>query len=379
VLALLCGAVAWLAAPAVRATLTDQGAAGIGDAVAANLGGWLAAVAFVRGIAHAKLPADPGRIANVLGIAVPGLAALAIVGGMVSEPHRSVFLAEAQADVLLFLVAGILSLALARLGLVATGAAVDWCRNPAWLALVLVLLLGTAAIAVAAAVFAGPAIAMALGAVFAPLLVVGFFVGFDRRSLGILALSVLGTAAVAALLQLFASNAAAPPSAPPTGALPLDPDVIAPTPVTIGVLGVLLALAVLALLILARLWLQRTRVDEPPVPETREIDHGDWERTAGARRRRGLFRRRPTPVGAAEAYRRLLDDIDDVPAVRRLPGETPPEHAARLRRAGAGGLDLELLAADYGLARFGGVTLTPREERRGLARATALRRRLTRR
>ena len=43
---------------------------------------------------------------------------------------------------MLFLLAGITALAFARLGLVATGAAVDWRRNPAWLALLLLLLGG---------------------------------------------------------------------------------------------------------------------------------------------------------------------------------------------------------------------------------------------
>ena len=279
---------------------------------------------------------------------------------------------------LLFLVTGILALSLSRLGLIATGAAVDWRRNPAWLALLVVLLLVTAGVAIATSTYAGPVIVVALGALFAPLLIIGFFVGFDRRSIGILALSVIGTAAVATLLQLFASNNTALPPVPPGAAIPPEPDVAAATPVTIGVLGVVLAVAVIALLVLARLWLRRPRDEEPLVPETREIDRGDWE-LERAGRRRGLFRRRPSVRDAVTAYRALLADLEPHADLRRLPGETPAEHAARLRHAGDGGLALDLLAADYGLARFGGVTLSPREERRALARAAALRRRLLRR
>ena len=63
--------------------------------------------------------------------------------------------------------------------------------------------------------------------------------------------------------------------------------------------------------------------------------------------------------------------------MRREPGETPAEHAARLRGTGWGTLALDLLAADYGLVRFGGATLTEAEDRRGIRRASLLRRRLT--
>ena len=169
-----------------------MGSRGLGPAIAANIGGWLLAVAFVRGVAYARLPADPRRIGNVLGLAVPGLAAVAIIGGMVGEPFRGAFLGEAQGEVVLFLVAAITALALSRLGLVATGAAVDWRRNPAWLALLLVLLAVTALVAIATSLFAGDAIVTLVTAILTPLLIVGFFVGFDRRSFRILLLSVVG-------------------------------------------------------------------------------------------------------------------------------------------------------------------------------------------
>ena len=375
VLAIATGAVGWLLAPDVREILATQGFGALGRAIAANIGGWLGALAFVRGVAHARLPADPYRIGNMLGIAIPGLAAIAILGGMVSEPSRGRFLAEAQGEAIVFLLAGIAALALARLGLVATGAAVDWRRNPAWVALLLVLLGATALLSVAVSVAAGPFIVMGLGALLTPLLVVGFFVGFDRRSVTILLLSVLGTVAAAAILQLFASNNANPPPTPPSGGVPTDPAATATTPVVLGVLGIVLGIAVIAVLVLARLWLRRERDEEPDVPETREIDRGEWD--DGMRpRRRGRFARRARPSDAVAAYRALLEDLEGYPALRREPGETPVEHAARLRAAGRGDLALELLAADYGLARFGAVDLTPREHRRALARAAALRRRL---
>jgi multisubunit Na+/H+ antiporter MnhC subunit len=374
-LAVATGAIGWLASPDVRAILAERGPGGVGPAIIANIGGWLGAVAFVRGVAHARLPADPYRIGNMLGIAIPGLAAIAILGGMVAEPSRGRFLGEAQGEAIVFLLAGITALALARLGLVATGAAVDWRRNPAWLALLVVLLGGTAVLAIVVSIVAGPFIVMGLGAVLTPLLIVGFFVGFDRRSFMILLLSILGTAAVAAVLQFFAARNAAPPPTPPTGGLPADQEVIAATPVALGVLGIVLGVAIIAVLVLARLWLRRPRDEEPEVPETREIDRGEWD-TESPSRRRGRWSRRPEPRDAAAAYRALLEELEAYPALRRQPGETPVEHAARLRRAGSGALALELLAADYGLARFGALDLTPREHRRALARAKSLPRRL---
>ena len=54
----------------------------------------------------------------------------------------------------------------------------------------------------------------------------------------------------------------------------------------------------------------------------------------------------------------------------------PPSTRGGLRRAGMSGLALDFLAADYGLARFGGVALTPAEHRRAVARFAGLRRRL---
>ena len=143
----------------------------------------------------------------------------------------------------------------------------------------------------------------------------------------------------------------------------------------LSVLGIVLGVAVIAVLVLARLWLRRPRDEEPEVPETREIDRGEWESDA-PRRRRGRWTRRAEPRDAAAAYRSLLEDLEAYPALRREPGETPAEHAARLRRSGHGELALELLAADYGLERFGAIDLTPREHRRALTRAKALRRRL---
>jgi hypothetical protein len=156
----------------------------------------------------------------------------------------------------------------------------------------------------------------------------------------------------------------------------VPPDRSAGVPVAFGVLGVLLALAVVAILVLARLWLRRPRDEDPLVPETREIDRGEQDGGPRRRRRRSLLGGRGAPRDAVGAYRALLEDLERHPALRRRDGETPAEHAARLRAEGHGRLALELLAADYGLVRFGGLDLTPPETRRAIARARRLAREL---
>ena len=117
------------------------------------------------------------------------------------------------------------------------------------------------------------------------------------------------------------------------------------------------------------------------MPETREIDRGDsGDRRAPGRVAAAGSPRRPVPRDAAGAYRVLLEDLEAHPALRREAGETPGR--ARGAAPGARGtarLALELLAADYGLARFGGVAvLRAREHRRAIARARSLARDLPR-
>jgi hypothetical protein len=67
----------------------------------------------------------------------------------------------------------------------------------------------------------------------------------------------------------------------------------------------------------------------------------------------------------------VIRDLGGDEDLRRLADETPSEHTRRLRALGAGlrfGQALDLLAADYELARFGDRTLSAGENRRALAR-----------
>jgi hypothetical protein len=120
------------------------------------------------------------------------------------------------------------------------------------------------------------------------------------------------------------------------------------------------------------------RLDVPDAGgiETRSIDLGPPDAPSARAHRRG---RLPAPDDAVTAYVRLLDEIRSQPLVRRAASETPAEHAGRLRRTGLAGLPVQLLAADYALARYGGRDLTPAEDRRAVGRWRQLRRQLVER
>ncbi|TMF36653.1 MAG: DUF4129 domain-containing protein, partial [Chloroflexi bacterium] len=143
---------------------------------------------------------------------------------------------------------------------------------------------------------------------------------------------------------------------------------------TMSLGGLLLLAATVAVLILIAAWMRRTRAPHDDlVDEIRTIDRGD---APGAPRRWPPRARRAEPADAVQAYVALLADLARHPAAGRRPGETPAEHAARLRSAGAPSLALDLLAADYALARDAGLTLSAAEDRRGIERWRILRRRL---
>ena len=367
----------WLASPEVRAILGERGIDAIGAAIIANLGGFVAGVAFLRGVPYARLPPDPRPIGTALAVGTPGIALAAIVGGMVGEPWRSAFLDQTTGEVVVFLVAGIASLTLSRLTLVGSGSgagSVDWRRNPAWLGLAALLLAGIAVTAFATSAVAGPLIVTALGVAIPSLLVLGFFVGFDRRSIRIVAICAAIALFIAQLLKVLGARPRRPPGAADAVARAADradrdhaDDAgagrdrrrargrrghRADHPVDAAAAG------------------RRGRRGRGSLDRPRRRDRPGAARPAAARVAPG--RRRP--ADAVAAYRELLEDLAPRPGVRREDGETPAEHASRLRDAGAGALGLDLLAADYGLVRFGGVRLSDAEERRAVRRASILRR-----
>ena len=303
---------------------------------------------------------------------MPGLAFAAIVGGVVAEPFRGRFLADAIVAVIVFATTATVALALTRLAAVGADSGFDWRRNPTSVGLLAVLVLAAGALAIPAASIAAPAIGFVVGVSIVPLLLIGLVVGFDRRTARLLAFALVAVVAMATFMNLVGG-----PSPTTDSVIVQPPTVIASPPdeaIAIGA-GLLLVLAALGVIVLARLWMRRIPHIEDNVREIRTIDRGGERPRFGRRGRRRAL----APVDAATAYEALIADLADRPAVRREPAETPSEHAHRLRADGASDLRLDLLAADYALARFAGVTLSSREDRRALSRWRSLRRRLGRR
>jgi hypothetical protein len=290
---------------------------------------------------------------------------------VVAEPFRGQFLADSIVAVILFATSVTLALALTRLAAVGADSGFDWWRNPTWVGLMAAFVLGAGALAIPASSVVAPAMAFVIGVSMGPLLLIGAVVGFNRRTVRLLAFAVIAVMALVAVMNALGGPLPAVEigARTPAGAEPSPPD----QALAIGG-GLLLIVAAVAIVLLARLWMRRLPLPEDDVRETRMIDRGGERLRLGRRGRR----RRSEPADAATAYRALLDDLEERPGARREPSETPAEHARRLRTAGASDLRLDLLAADYSLARFAGITLSAREDRRAVARWRTLRRRLGR-
>jgi Domain of unknown function (DUF4129) len=373
-LALTVGAavVGWLADPFARSALVSLD---LGGAVAHHPAGWLAGLAFLRGSAHARLSSSHGAMETLLALALPGLAIPVLVGGILDQPWRAQFLGDAQVGVVLFLVAGTVGVGVARLSALRGPAGFDWRGNRAWLLLIVVLVLGVSLIALPLATIVGPAVQIAIAALFLPAIVLGTIVGLRQVSARAIVAYLVLCGALIVALSLF-GNAKVQPVATPEGAGTSGEATSDPT-IAYAVLGIgLLALFVVAVLLLARLWsrdaLSRRGGD---VPEERWIDLGvaSGEKTR-TRRPWRRPRRRATPTGAVEAYLAALDALEPRADLRRRPDESPAQHAERLRATGAGDLALDLLAADYELVRFGSVRMSAAEDRRAIARWRRIRR-----
>jgi hypothetical protein len=366
------GIAGWLASPTARSSLGD----GIGPAMAANPGGWMAGLAVLRGFAHARLPLLEGTITRLVGLGVPGLAACAIVGGVIGEPFRTRFLADALSASIVFIVAATLALALTRLTTIGGDAGFDWRRNPTWLVMTIALLVVAVVAAIPLSIVAGTALQALFAIAVGPLLVLGLLTGLDRTARRILGLVFAAGVVVLVVLQVFGGSPATPNPIPGAPVGQGRPSVVEQV-MTISLGGLILIGAIIAILVLAAIWLDRTRPPaEDLADETRTIDRGEGE--AAPHRRRRWLGRIAAPVDAAAAYIALVRDLDSHPAVRRRSGETPAEHAARLRSEGRSGLPLDLLAADYALVRYGRVDLPPSEDQRAVRRWRLLRRVLIR-
>jgi hypothetical protein len=368
-----------LLAPASRAAL------GTGDAVAAfttNPGGALAGLAVLRGFPHGAAHLAFGTIARAVVVGIPGLGFSAALGGMVAEPWRTQFLTDAAVATGAFMAAGILALTFAGFSEVQPSGGPAWRGNPTWIGTLLLAMAGLLAIVIPASTLGGPVIATALqvvvGVALVPLALAGLLSGAGmglRRTL----LYVGGAAVVVWLLSLAPARSPADGTVTAGGAGGAATDSAIERLGVIGIGGIAVVLVIVGVLLIVRAWMRRSpALDTGEATDVRSFDipEGETWRPVARRRRPGRF---ASPRTAADAYLALLAELADRPGVRRVPAETPSEHARRLRdarAAGDAGLQLDLLAADFGLGAYGSLPLTAAETRRAISRWRNLRRRV---
>ena len=358
---------AWLAiAPDLRPGAVAQG-------VLVNPGGWLLGLALLRGTAHADPAAEADVAQRVLDRGMFGLVAFWVVATVSNLVHAQPFAAAAFAATLTFISAGLLSIGLGRL----TDLEVD-ASDPArsrWLGLLLgvsglVLLAGIPLAAVL-----GVPLESALAGIVGPLapLVVALFT--------LLAVPAgLLLEALAALLRALPHGQHPLPSVPPpfasaAGGQQALPSGSAPDLTWLAwvaaIAGVALALAVIAWFVRRPALVEASE----PAEEVREAEPIDVSLGLRLPRLRPRWWRR-SPRDAIEAYRSALDSLVGQEEARRG-GETPREHAARVRPT-AIGPSLGRLAADYQLGALAGRSLTDAEQRRALGRWRLITRRARR-
>jgi hypothetical protein len=410
----LAAAVGWLGSAATWDALLSPDPA---SALSVHPGGWLAGLAFLRGIAHARPVSSEAAVASLMTFAIPVIVAAFLLGGAIADPGRAEFRAAALADTVLFVGSGLLALALGRIRRLAGTTGFDWRRNPAWFGLLVVLVGAILLVALPASFAVGPLVILVIAALPVPLLVAGLVAGVDRRARRTAVIVAVGAVLVVVLVRLFGGSAGSTGGAGtsiPSQSTPPDQAWMA-----VAAWTAILAGSAILIALLSALWMRQALArGDDEVVEERTIDYGA-ETTTGTRRRSLLPRRRRAdgpPTDAPEAYLAAVRELEAFDDLRRLAGETPAEHARRVRTtvpgpatptvaegtggpgvtggtgmpataAGRVGLStaggpglfgaaLDLLAADYELARFGARMLTPGEHGRAIARWQRLRTRL---
>ncbi len=378
VAALVVGVIGTITGPGV---LTSLLAGDPGDAIGANPGGWLLGLAAFRGMIGAGALDDPDRATGPFVRGVVALTLIWLYAGLLPDASQAAFRASALGPTLIFATVGIGAIGVRRVHAIALPAGIEWWRNRAWLAALALLVVALAVVAFPVASQLTGAIPAILGlagfpevAVFV-MLVVWLVVprrraGRPRSStlrgtIGLVVLLVVG-AFVYRLLHPSNDQGQAAAAATQHGL----------TTTSYGLFGVVAAVVILIGVGLLAILLARSR----RAPAKR-LDPGSLMDESGVqieapglawlrriRRRLVGERGHRRPASAQAAYLATLELLEPLRDLRRLPHETPQAHARRVRHEGLGSLDLELLAADYELTRWGGRRLPARETRRAIGR-----------
>ncbi len=328
----------------------------------ANATAWLLGLAVYRGSVHGD-PDDEAYVAawmlsrGLVGVTI--FWAVAALSGMTGAPE---YATAAFTATLVFVAAALLSMGLARLTELEVEAT-DRAARRRWVGLLLAVTTLLVLIGIPLSVVLDIPTWDMLGTILGPLapLVVALFVFMARP---IFALADWLAELVGPIsrqpdgVPIPTPGASLPPLPPP---VPSGGDVGDLTWLAWLVLG---AVAVV-LLLSAFLFQQRVRRDAASGDEVREAEPISLGRLPRLPRL-ALPGRPSAPTSAVQAYRMALMSLIGRPEAR-LAGETPREHARRVRGAEIGAR-IGRLAVDYQLAALAGRRLSSAEERRAIAR-----------
>jgi hypothetical protein len=336
----------------------------------------------LRGFAHGGERLAVDTVGRGLFLGIPVIAVAATIGGLVDDPWRSAFLVNAALAAIVFVAAGLLTLALAALADIRRTGTTTSQANPVWIGMVVLTVAALLAVAVPIGLAGGPSIVVTLQAVIAgaiaPLAIIGLVIG-GRAAIRRLVLIIGGTVFIAWLLSFAPRGGLTGPTSGGSGAGSTAPDVVIGPVGVASISGISVALATVIVFLLIRAWMRRQEPLPEEILDTRSSDLPASDAASPVPRRRRRLPWTAAPRTAAEAYLALVEDLRDEPDVRRKPAETPTEHARRIREEQVErevGIGLGLLAADYGLATYGGRALSPAETRRAIGRWQLLRRQL---
>jgi hypothetical protein len=367
--ALLGGVLGWLADENARLLLADPP-----RALGLHLAGWIAGIAVIRG----SIVSVGNRAASQLEgmIAVVPLA-LGLIWAYTSFAVRPglwlPFAVGAMWGTVMYLSSSLVAIGMARLKVLHRDLADDRTKR-AWRWLVFAVGFGVIPIAIPLGILSGIPLSDLLTPVTGP---VQWVIGLLRFPLIFVVwilteiLSPLAPGVGKMLDQLGKAIA--------RRGVPVDQEA---TPLG-NAIGIILLLVTAGLLVFAIFrvarWMLTRR--EMKAREDQSVGGGlEREIVLPARvaPKRGAARHRPrrgTPHDVVAAYVAALGEMEGDPTYARQPAETPAQHAARIRRAGAAGApDLARLAAGYQLARYAARPISALENLRALGRFQRIRR-----